>query len=579
MCGITVVLNGRKSLPGLRARALTGSKHQRHRGPDWSGKEEFHFACYNFVLYHERLAIVDPTGGSQPIKNSEKNLILSANGEIYNHSELRKQTSKYKYTTGSDCEVIIPLLEEFLESPCELKKVEEGINQLDGIFGFVAVNKKNGKFVIARDAIGVIPLYWGIGEDSSIWVSSEMKAIAKTVKQISDFPPGCYLTNNMDFSKLLYGKDVRFPRWYQPKWLMSPTPIGNKLDLNMLRELMEKAVVKRLMSDVPYGVLLSGGLDSSLVASIVSKHCAMRVESGETEPAWFPRLHTFSIGLKDSPDLKAAKLVADYLKTAHHEFVITVDNVIDTIDDAVWHLETYDVASIRSGIPMILLSRRIRSMGFKMVLNGDGSDEIFAGYYYNKWAPSPDDLHGECIRKVQGLSRYDCLRCNKSMMAWSVECRCPFLDKDLVQYVMELDPSVKMHFADENGNTNGSEKYILRKAFDKDYLPKEVLYRTKMQFSTGCGQNLNNSLKEYSEIKITDSEFSNRHILFPHNTPMTKEAFLYRKIFIRKFGSSSEPEKTITYEKSMNCSTKEAFHWIPKSELSDDPCSTKHYDS
>ncbi len=558
MCGIFAVLRAANI---DRLKIIKASKLLRHRGPDWSSV----LNMGKWALAHERLSIVDVSdNGNQPFLRDDEALIV--NGEIYNHKKIRTITKEsfpdYIYHSDSDSECIFGARMLYKDDVAF-------VNSLDGVFAFVLQNTDGG-FIIARDAIGVMPLYFGYTKTQELCVASELKALVDyECENINEFPPGHYMTHEHPPR-----------RWYNPRWLTATT-FTPHVDFSTLSSLLEKAVTKRMMTDVPFGILLSGGVDSSLVAAIACKHARSRIEDNETTKAWYPQIHTFSVGLANAPDLVNARLVANHLGTIHHEFVIKVQDAIDAISDAVYHLETFDVASIRSGIPMMLLSKKIRAMGFKMVLNGDGADEIFGSYRYNLHAPSAIALHEESKRKVQSLSKYDCLRCNKSMMANSIECRCPYLDKDFVEYVMNIDPIHKMHYVNELGlepfDSKIMEKYILRKAFynsQTPFIPDEVLWRTKVQFSTGCGEKLNESLQEYANKNVSDEEFDRRTKVYPVKTPYTKEAYLYRKLFEGHFSFDSLHPDCIPYGKSMNCSTEEALKW--KKEWADnwDPCAT-----
>lgn len=520
----------------------------KHRGPDSHNI----ILSDHFVAGHTRLSIVDVGGGAQPIVNGD--YILVVNGEIYNHKHIReKYSNSFKFQTGSDCEVIIPLFNDYLNKKITIDQV---ISSLDGIFAFVVINKKTGEYLVSRDAIGVIPLKISSSSDF-IAFSSEIKGFDSSCSNVKDFENGEYLLGNYYTTKLLTN------RWYTDLFHSKKFEI----DYSRIRELLVRSIEKRTMIDDNTNkskvicVPLSGGLDSALTASILS--------------TFINGLHTFSIGMKGSPDLKYARIVADFLspRVVHHEIIIEPSDVKECIEDAVWFNETYDVATIRSGIPMILMAFVMKKHGFKVAIGGDGADEIFCGYEYNKYAPSAEELHQESLRKVKTLSKYDCKRGNQSMMAHSIEYRCPFLDKDLVKHVMcDINPQEKMITKDR------IEKYILRKAFDEEksedkYLPDEILWRSKMQFSVGCGNTLINTLKNHAQNIISDEDFSNRNVLFPFQTPLTKEAFLYRTLFRKKFGENRE--NTVIYEPSLNCSTKEVLHWFPP-EIRNclDPCGT-----
>jgi len=548
MCGIIAILGSTAETQDIRRHSLTLSKKLRHRGPDWSGicvqqlpKKEGEKHQKVNILTHERLAIVDPAGGAQPILNEDEKIALTVNAEIYNFQSLKTELKKeHKFRSGSDCEVIVHLFEEI---------GDELVPKLDGMFAFVISNSLTGEWLAARDHMGICPLYWGIGKDGSLWFASEMKALVDDCLRFEEFPPGHFMSSNTN---------RELQRWYNAKWVSEEIPTG-KLDYQLLRETFEKAVVKRLMTDVPYGVLLSGGLDSSLVASIASRHAAKRVEDEERTAAWWPRLHSFSIGLPGSPDLKAARQVADFLGTVHHEFTFTVEEGIDAISDVIYHLETYDVTTIRASTPMYFLSRKVKAMGVKMVLSGEGSDEIFGGYLYFHKAPSPEKLHVETCHKLKALSKYDCLRANKSTMAWGLEARVPFLDRAFLDVAMGIDPREKMVGSHEKK----IEKYILRKAFDvpeNPYLPADILWRQKEQFSDGVGYSWIDSLKKWAEQEVTNEMFKNAAYLFPYNPPATKEAFLYRSLFQKHFPQECAA-KTVPGGPSVACSTPAAIEW------------------
>jgi len=529
------------------------SKRLRHRGPDWNG---IHIQKYSFengkskfhVLCHERLSIVDPLNGAQPLFNEDGTIALAVNGEIYNHKPIREQLKdRHTFKTGSDCEVILHLYEEFGEGCVE---------KLDGIFAFVLTDSKTGAFLAARDPFGVNPMYIGYGEDGSLYFSSELKALEGEVTRYESFPPGHLMTN----------KSSSFVRWYNPPWFQDIIP-SDPVDYVRLRNLFDDAVKKRLMTDVPYGVLLSGGLDSSLVCSVAARHAAKRVEDNEQSVAWWPRLHTFSIGLIGSPDLKAAREVATFLGTVHHEFNFTVQEGIDAIKDVIYHLESFDVTSIRASTPMYLLSRRIKAMGVKMVLSGEGSDEIFGGYLYFHKAPNPPEFHRETVLKVQQLHLYDNQRANKATAAWGVECRVPFLDKTFVNYAMSVDPKDKMIVPGR------IEKYMMRKAFDtpeNPYLPAHILWRQKEQFSDGVGYSWIDTLKKFTAEEVTDAMFAKAAERFPLKTPLTKEAYYYREIFEQHYPSKSAIE-TVPYQASIACSTARAIEWDKTFQNNADP--------
>jgi len=541
MCGILAALGCIDVSQAKRARILELSRRLRHRGPDWSGISH-HGNCF---LAHQRLAIVDPTSGNQPLYNEDRTIVVTVNGEIYNHEELRKKLGSHKFRTRSDCEVIAHLYEAY---------GEDFVNMLDGMFSFVLLDTRDNSFIAARDAIGITPLYTGWGLDGSIWFASEMKALNDDCERFECFPPGHI------YSSKLGG----YKRWYNPPWYSEDIP-STPYDPLVLREAFEKAVLKRLMTDVPFGVLLSGGLDSSLVAAVASRYLA----GTEVARQWGAKLHTFCIGLQGSPDLKAAKEVADYLGSFHHEFDFTVQEGIDAIEEVIYHVETYDVTTIRASTPMFLMSRKIKSLGVKMVLSGEGSDEIFGGYLYFHKAPNKEELHRETCRKIKSLHLYDCLRANKSTSAWGVEARVPFLDKEFINISMGIDPEWKMVRPD----LGRIEKWVLRKAFDdaeNPYLPKHILYRQKEQFSDGVGYSWIDGLKEHAANHVTDMMMANAKYIYPENTPMTKEAYYYRMIFERFFPQNAA-RLTVPGGPSVACSTAKALEWDAAWSRNPDP--------
>ena len=475
----------------------------RHRGPDWSGV----YADEHAVLAHERLSIVDVEHGAQPLTNQAGDLVLAVNGEIYNHQALRAGFPDYSFKTSSDCEAIIPLYERYRT---------DFLNQLSGIFGFVLYDKRTNDFLVARDPIGVIPLYTGRDEHGNLYVASEMKALIRYCRHIEDFPPGHYLTRGLDKPR----------RYYDPAWRDFSAVTGRPLDLAALRTGLEAAVHQQLMSDVPYGVLISGGLDSSVISAVTARFAGNRVEDGDRTQAWWPRLHSFCIGLEGSPDLAAARKVAAAIGTVHHEYQFTVQEGLDALRDVIYHTETYDVTSIRASTPMYLMMRRIKAMGIKMVLSGEGADEVFGGYLYFHKAPGAREFHEETIRKLDLLHKYDCLRANKSTAAWGVEIRVPFLDREFLDVAMAFDPREKM------AGQGRMEKYPLRKAFE-GYLPEEILWRQKEQFSDGVGYRWIDSLKAVAEAQVSDSQMQSSHYRFPYNPPATKEAYFYREFSSR----------------------------------------------
>lgn len=540
MCGIVGIFGFSKENKELmRPQALKMAATIRHRGPDWSGVYSDDFC----VLVHERLSIVDVEHGAQPLYDTKQKRVLIVNGEIYDHQELRTLLKKqHDWQTKSDCEVLLYLYDEF--GPDFLQKI-------DGIFAFCLYDPISKEFFIARDHIGIVPLYIGRDSSGAILVASEMKAIEPYCETLQEFPPGHYYL----------GSKKEFVPWYKPAWMTSipTTPVS----LQTLHHELEKAVKKQLMCDVPYGVLISGGLDSSLIAAIAAQFSRRRVESGDKEEAWWPRLHSFSIGLEGSPDHQFACQVAKFIGSVHHEFIFTVQEGIDALRDVIYHIETYDVTSIRASTPMYLMARKIKSMGIKMVLSGEGADEVFGGYLYFHMAPDAKEFHEETVRKLQKLSKYDCLRANKSMAAWGVEARVPFLDKDFLDYAMNIDPTDKMC---GNGKP---EKYVLRKAFE-GFLPESVLWRQKEQFSDGVGYGWIDSLKAYANEKISDEMMAKATERFPLQPPATKEAYLYRMIF-EEFFPTKDAILTVEAGPSIACSTPTAYRWSKAFEGMADP--------
>lgn len=554
MCGILAVLNSPERVETLRPRVVELVKKLRHRGPDWSGIhvqeiEGFSEGQRCNVLAHERLAIVDPEGGEQPLLSEDGRIALAVNGEIYNHRTLAAELrGDHVFATGSDCEVIVHLYEEL--GP-------DLVEELDGVFGFVLADRSTGDVVAARDPIGVVPLYWGRGRDGGLWFASEMKAIAEVCPRFEQFPPGHVFSNG------------RLRCWWNPAWRRSDAPPDAAPTAEEIRSGLTSAIVKRLMSDVPFGVLLSGGLDSSLVSAIVTRHADLRVEDDFRTRAWWPRIHSFSIGLEGAPDLAAAREVAESLGTAHHELHYTIQDGLDALTDVIYHIETYDVTTVRASTPMYLMARKIKAMGVKMVLSGEGADEVFGGYLYFHRAPSPKAFFDETVRKVSALHHYDCLRANKAMSAWGVETRVPFLDKAFLNLVMGMAPQLKMADAG-NGRM---EKQPLREAFDTPddpYLPASVLWRQKEQFSDGVGYGWIDALRDHAEKRISDILFAGRAYRFPHNTPVTKEGYLYRLIFEDLFPQPAAAEAVVT-EPSIACSSAVALQWDEQWAADADP--------
>lgn len=546
----------------LRSQVLEMSKKIRHRGPDWSGV----YTGNNAILSHERLSIVDPLSGKQPLVSDDEKIILAANGEIYNHLSLRSEFASYAFRTGSDCEVIIPLYKKY---KAEGGNFAEMIEKLSGIFAFALYDSEDDTYLIARDEIGVIPLYQGWDKAGRYFVASELKSLEGECVTIEEFPNGHFY----------YSKNEKSEKWYSRAWesfeKVKDAPratddkgeIINPSVIDKVRNGLEEAVRAQLMSDVPYGVLLSGGLDSSIIAAITQKFSKKRIETDSKEGAWWPRLHSFAIGLEGSPDLIAAKKAADYIGTVHHEVHFTIQEALDALPDVIYHIETYDITTVRASTPMYLLSRVIKSMGIKMVLSGEGSDELFGGYLYFHKAPNAREFHEELVRKMSKLHLYDCLRANKSLMAWGVEGRVPFLDKDFIDIAMSLNPHDKMCIKTAEGQR--IEKWILREAFS-DLLPKEICWRQKEQFSDGVGYNWIDTLKKMTEEKVSDAEFARRENRFPVNPPKTKEEYYYREIYSRLFPSDSAA-KCVPHEAGVACSTAKALEWDAAWKGMDEP--------
>lgn len=537
MCGIIGVFGLKGDAESKRPQVLDMVKKIRHRGPDWSGN----FNNDRVILAHERLAIVDPKSGKQPLSDHKEQVILAINGEIYNHQELKKEFAPaYPYKTALDSEVILALYE---------KKGPEFLDLINGIFAFALYDIEKDAIFIARDHLGIIPLYMGWDAEEVFYVSSELKALEGVCVRIETFPPGHYLYIEKGASLT----EIVPTKWYQREWETYEAVKDNPTSIEEIKQGLEDAVHRQLMSDVPYGVLLSGGLDSSVIAAITKKYASKRIESGDQETAWYPQLHSFAIGLKGSPDLVAAQKAADHLGTVHHEVHFTIQEGLDAIRDVIYHLETYDVTTIRASTPMYLLGRVIKSMGIKMVLSGEGSDELFGGYLYFHKAPHAEAFHEETLRKLSKLHLYDCLRANKSMAAWGVEARVPFLDKDFIDIAMRVNPEEKMI---KDGRM---EKWVVRKAFE-DYLPESIAWRQKEQFSDGVGYLWIDTLKAQAEEKVSDHEMDVAHVRFPFNTPQNKEEYLYRSIFEEHFPSGTAA-MTVPSVKSVACSTPEALAW------------------
>jgi asparagine synthase (glutamine-hydrolysing) len=541
MCGIIGAFMLNENMDQLRPKILEMSKRIRHRGPDWSGI----YTHSNAILSHERLAIVDPTSGKQPLYGKDNQLILAVNGEIYNHKELRAKYPNYPFKTQSDCEVILALYQD---------KGVQFLDDLNGIFAFALYDEEKDAFLIARDHMGIIPMYYGTDNNGQFYVASELKALEGICSMIKTFPPGHFI----------YSPDGLEPqKWYSRDWESFDNVKNNVTDIDQLRIALENAVHRQLMSDVPYGVLLSGGLDSSVIAAITKKFARNRIESEDQEEAWYPQLHSFAVGLEGSPDLIAAKKAADHIGTIHHEIHFTIQEGLDAIRDVIYYLETYDVTTVRASTPMYLMARVIKSMGIKMVLSGEGSDEIFGGYLYFHKAPNAQEFHEENVRKLSKLYLYDNLRANKSMAAWGIEARVPFLDKEFMDVAMRLNPDDKMI---KNGRI---EKWVVRTAFE-DYLPKEIAWRQKEQFSDGVGYNWIDTLKSMVNEKVSDNQLMNAESRFPVNPPMSKEEYFYRTIFEEHFPSNTAA-LTVPYAKSVACSTPQALLWDASFQNLNDP--------
>ena len=540
MCGIVCALDIKKDSKDLRPQILDMSKKLRHRGPDWNGI----FSNDNVILAHERLAIVDPKSGKQPLYGVDGRYVLAANGEIYNHKELRKLVPDYNFLTESDCEVIIALYDKF---------GLEFVDKMNGIFGFVIYDSLENEYFVSRDHMGIIPLYVGWSSDEVFYVSSELKSLEGICDKIEIFPPGNYYSS----------KTKKYVSWYKRDWMNFENVKSNNTSIEDLKKGLEDAVHRQLMSDVPYGVLLSGGLDSSITSALAKKFSKNRIETDDKSEAWYPQLHSFSVGLEGSPDLKAAKLVSEHIGSIHHEITFAIQEGLDAIKDVIYHIETYDVTTVRASTPMYLMARVIKSMGIKMVLSGEGADEIFGGYLYFHKAPSAEEFHKETVRKLDKLYQYDCLRANKSLAAWGIEGRVPFLDKEFMDIAMRINPADKMI------NSKRMEKWVVRKAFE-DYLPSEVAWRQKEQFSDGVGYSWIDSLKKLVDDQISDEEFSNASKRFPFQTPMNKEEYYYRSIFVEHFPSKTA-SSTVPSVPSVACSTPIALEWDKSFQNMNDP--------
>ena len=542
MCGIVGVFNIPESqLATVREQVLVMSKRIRHRGPDWSGI----YTGKRAVMAHERLAIVDPESGGQPLYSADGTVVLTVNGEIYNHRELRqKLADKYQFATGSDCEVILALYQE---------KGMKFLEDLNGIFAFALYDSKCDRFLIARDPIGVIPLYIGYGDEGQVYVASELKALEGYCPRYEPFLPGYYYDS----------AEGEMRRWYTRSWMDYAAVSQSTEPESALKPALCEAVERQLMSDVPYGVLLSGGLDSSIISAIAARYADRRIESGGSQRAWWPRLHSFAVGLEGAPDLAKAREVAEHIGTVHHEIHYTLQEGLDALRDVIYFIETYDVTTVRASVPMYLLARVIKSMGIKMVLSGEGADEIFGGYLYFHKAPTAQAFHEETVRKISKLYLYDCLRANKSLAAWGVEGRVPFLDKEFLDVAMNLRPDLKMCPGKK------LEKQVLRQAFS-DYLPEDIVWRQKEQFSDGVGYSWIDTLKAYTASQVSDEQMAHAAERFPINPPMNKEEYYYRSIFAEHFPSDSAA-RSVPSVPSVACSTAEALAWDEAFSKINDP--------
>ena len=553
MCGIVAIFNVKEQTPKLRTKALGMSKKIRHRGPDWSGIH----CSGSAILAHERLSIVDPESGGQPLFSPDGKQVLAVNGEIYNHKEIRERyKGRYDFQTGSDCEVILALYRD------------KGVNfleDLNGIFAFALYDEEQDAFLIARDHIGVIPLYIGYNADGKVFVASELKALEGECERYEPFLPGHYY----------WSKDPGMKRWYKRDWMEYDNVKDNTASSDAIRKSLCAAVKRQMMSDVPYGVLLSGGLDSSVISAITESYAERRIETDSRSRAWWPRLHSFAVGLKGAPDLAKARLVADHIGTVHHEINYTIQEGLDALRDVIYFIETYDITTVRASVPMYLLARVIKSMGIKMVLSGEGADEIFGGYLYFHKAPSAEEFHKETVRKLSKLHLYDCLRANKSLSAWGVEGRVPFLDKEFLDVAMRTNPKAKMCSvlpASRSGEADlkaSIEKRIVREAFE-DMLPEEVAWRQKEQFSDGVGYSWIDTLKKITSEAVTDEQMAHAEERFPINTPLCKEEYYYRSIFEEHFPSESAA-RSVPHEASVACSTAVALEWDEAWKNMNDP--------
>lgn len=548
MCGIVAIFNVKEQTPELRTKALGMSKKIRHRGPDWSGIH----CSGSAILAHERLSIVDPESGGQPLFSPDGKQVLAVNGEIYNHKEIRaRYQGRYDFQTGSDCEVILALYRD---------KGIDFLEDMNGIFAFALYDEEQDAFLIARDHIGVIPLYIGYNDDGKVFVASELKALEGECDRYEPFLPGHYY----------WSKDPGMKPWYKRDWMEYDNVKDNPASSDAIRDSLCAAVKRQMMSDVPYGVLLSGGLDSSVISAITESYAERRIETDSQSRAWWPRLHSLAVGLKGAPDLAKARQVADYIGTVHHEINYTIQEGLDALRDVIYFIETYDITTVRASVPMYLLARVIKSMGIKMVLSGEGADEIFGGYLYFHKAPSADEFHKETVRKLSKLHQYDCLRANKSLSAWGVEGRVPFLDKEFLDVAMRTNPKAKMCSILPDSDPKASmEKRIVREAFE-DMLPEEVAWRQKEQFSDGVGYSWIDTLKKITSEAVTDEQMAHAAERFPINTPLCKEEYYYRSIFEEHFPSESAA-RSVPHEASVACSTAVALEWDDAWKNMNDP--------
>ena len=552
MCGIVGIFNIAEQSDALRQKALRMSKKIRHRGPDWSGI----YCGGSAILAHERLSIVDPESGRQPLFSPDGKQVLAVNGEIYNHKDIRRQyKDRYAFQTGSDCEVILALYRQWRDSVGDGSSVSpvSFLESLSGIFAFALYDEARDEFIIARDPIGVIPLYIGYDGDGKVYVASELKALEGQCERYEPFQPGCYY----------WSRKPGVRRYYVRDWMNYGNVKDNEASADDIQKALEDAVRRQLMSDVPYGVLLSGGLDSSVISAIAQKYAPHRIEDDSRSPAYWPRLHSFAVGLKGAPDLEKARMVAEHIGTVHHEINYTIQEGLDAIRDVIYYTETYDVTTVRASTPMYLLARVIKSMGIKMVLSGEGADEIFGGYLYFHKAPTAEEFHDETVRKLGKLHLYDCLRANKSLSAWGVEGRVPFLDKEFLDVAMRLNPAAKMCPGRE------IEKRIVREAF-ASMLPEAVAWRQKEQFSDGVGYSWIDTLKEMTAAQVTDEQMAHAAERFPVNTPLCKEEYYYRSIFAEHFPSESAA-RSVPQEASVACSTAIAREWDEAFKQLNDP--------